>query len=222
MKLINEVVEDLQYLTEDNAQTGKKDYYLKGIFMQSEKPNRNKRQYKFDTLAREMRRYNEEYIKQNRAYGELGHPNSPTINMERVSHMIKELHAEGHDFIGKAKIIDTPYGNIVKTFIDEGARLGMSTRGLGTVTQGPDGISIVQDDYHLATAGDIVADPSAHDAFMQGIKESKEWLFVEGRYIEADIDHARKVIDSTPSKQLEAMCERLFEDFLNKLAGSKR
>jgi hypothetical protein len=221
MKLINEVVEEVKYLTEENKDTGKRDYFIEGIFMQAERPNRNRRQYKAETLLREMKRYNEEYIKQNRAYGELGHPSSPSINMERVSHMIKELRAEGHDFYGKAKVIDTPYGNIVKTFIDEGARLGVSTRGVGDV-RNVNGIQLVQDNYHLATAADIVADPSAHDAFVQGIKENKEWLFVEGHFVEMDIDQTRAILDATPKRQLEKVCAQLFEDFMTKLSGPKR
>ncbi len=217
MRLINEMFEEVQLLTETNKETGKKDYFISGVFMQAERPNRNRRQYALSTLQRESNRYNEEYIKQNRAYGELGHPTSPQINMERVSHMIKELNVDGNDFYGKAKIIDTPYGAIVKTFIDEGARLGVSTRGVGNVRIS-NGIQLVQDDYHLATAADIVADPSAHDAFVTGIMEGKEWLFVEGRFIETDIDHARDVIDRTPKKKLEEVCTRLFSDFLMKLS----
>ena len=221
MKLLQEVVEEVNVITEQNQETGKKDYFIEGIFMQAERPNRNRRQYKFATLEREMNRYNEEYIKQNRAYGELGHPPTPHINMERVSHMIKELRADKHDFYGKAKIIDTPYGNIVKTFLDEGARLGVSTRGAGNIRV-VNGIQLVQDDFHLATAADIVADPSAYDAFVQGIKENKEWLFVEGRFIEMDIDETRSIIDRTPQAQLEKVCTQLFEEFLNKLSGPKR
>lgn len=217
MKLIKECVEEVKVLTESDEKTGKKSYFIEGIFMQSNKPNKNRRQYMFESLNREAQRYSNEYIKENRAFGELGHPDTPTINLERVSHMIKELHAVGTDFYGKAKILDTPYGKIVQNFLDEGAKIGVSTRGLGTLVPGPNGINLVQDDFQLATAADIVADPSAHDAFVQGIKEGKEWLFVEGRYVECDIDRAKKIIDSTPSRHLQEMAVRLFADFMRKL-----
>lgn len=217
MKLIKECVTEVKFLTEADAKTGKKSYFIEGIFMQSNIPNKNRRQYKFETLNRETERYNKEYIKENRAFGELGHPNSPTINLERVSHMIKILRPEGIDFYGKAKILDTPYGKIVQNLLDEGAQIGVSTRGLGSVTPGPNGISLVEDDFQLATAADIVADPSAPNAFVQGICENKEWIFVEGRYIERDIEIAKKVIKSASQRDLHEAAVRVFADFMRKL-----
>lgn len=185
--------------------------------MQAESPNRNNRMYLFETLNREVQKYNENYINQNRAFGELGHPDTPTINLDRVCHMIKELYADGTNFIGKAKILDTPYGNIVRNLIDEGACLGVSSRGLGSLMPGKDGVNIVQDDFHLATAADIVADPSAPDAFVHGICEGKEWLFVEGRFVECDIDKTKKIIQKTNRKDIEKVAIKLFENFLRKL-----
>lgn len=217
MKLIKECVEEVKVITESDEKTGKRSYFIEGVFMQSNKPNKNRRQYMFESLNKEAQRYSNEYIKENRAFGELGHPDTPTINLERVSHMIKELRAVGTDFYGKAKILDTPYGKIVQNFLDEGAKIGVSTRGLGSVVPGPNGISLVQDDFQLATAADIVADPSAHDAFVQGIKEGKEWFFVEGRYVEQDIEQARKIIDAAPSRRLQEVALKVFEDFMRKL-----
>lgn len=217
MRLIKECYTEVKFLTEADQKTGKKAMYIEGIFMQSERPNKNRRQYKYDTLLRESQRYNKEYIQANRAFGELGHPNSPTINLDRVSHMIKVLRPEGNDFYGKAKILDTPNGKIVQNLLDEGAMIGVSTRGLGSVTPGPNGISLVEDDFQLATAADIVADPSAPDAFVQGIMENREWIFVEGRYIEQDIEHAKKMITRTSSQELYTTAVKLFETFLNKL-----
>jgi hypothetical protein len=217
MKLIREHIEEVKYITEADEKTGKKGYYIEGVFMQAETPNKNRRMYTFETLNREVEKYNDNYIKQNRAYGELGHPDTPTINLERVSHMIKELRADGSNFYGKAKILDTPYGNIVKNLIDEGASLGVSSRGLGSLSPGKNGINIVQDDFHLATAADIVADPSAPEAFVQGIREGKEWLFVEGKFVEVDIDNARKTIQRTSRKDIEKVAIKLFENFLRKI-----
>jgi hypothetical protein len=217
MKLIREHIEEVKYITEADEKTGKKGYYIEGVFMQAETPNKNRRMYTFETLNREVEKYNDNYIKQNRAYGELGHPDTPTINLERVSHMIKELRADGSNFYGKAKILDTPYGNIVKNLIDEGASLGVSSRGLGSLSPGKNGINIVQDDFHLATAADIVADPSAPEAFVQGIREGKEWLFVEGKFVEVDIDNARKTIQRASRKDIEKVAIKLFENFLRKI-----
>lgn len=217
MKLIKECVEEVRFLTEDDAKTGKKAYFIEGIFMQSERPNKNRRQYPFNVLNNEVKRYTEQYIKPNRAFGELGHPDTPSINLERVSHLIKELRADGTDFYGKAKILETPYGKIVQNLLDEGAKIAVSTRGLGTLVPGTNGVSLVQDDFQLATAADIVADPSAPDAFVHGIMEGKEWLFVEGRYIECDIEHAKKTIVAAPSRQLQEVAARLFADFMRKL-----
>jgi hypothetical protein len=168
-------------------------------------------------MEREVGRYNEEYIKTNRALGELGHPDTPTINLERVSHIITELRDDGQCYIGKAKILETPYGNIVKNFIDSGVRLGVSSRGMGTLAQSKNGINLVQDDFRLATAADIVADPSAPGAYVNGIMENKEWLFIEGRYVEVDIDNAKKQIKRASGKQVEEVALKLFENFISKL-----
>lgn len=217
MKLIKECVTDVKFLTEADQTTGKRKYFIEGIFMQSERPNKNRRQYKFETLLKESERYTEQYIKPNRAYGELGHPNTPTINLDRVSHMIKVLRAEGKDFYGKAMILETPMGMIARNLLDAGASLGVSTRGLGSVTPGPNGIDLVEDDFKLATAADIVADPSAPDAFVQGIMEGKEWLFVEGHYVEKDIEKAKKTIELASSSQINDVAIKLFEEFMRKL-----
>lgn len=217
MKLIKECVTDVKFLTEADQTTGKRKYFIEGIFMQSERPNKNRRQYKFETLLKESERYTEQYIKPNRAYGELGHPNTPTINLDRVSHMIKVLRAEGKDFYGKAMILETPMGMIARNLLDAGASLGVSTRGLGSVTPGPNGIDLVEDDFKLATAADIVADPSAPDAFVQGIMEGREWLYVEGHYVEKDIEKAKKSIQMASSSQINDMAIKLFEDFMRKL-----
>lgn len=217
MKLIKECVTDVKFLTEADQTTGKRKYFIEGIFMQSERPNKNRRQYKFETLLKESERYTEQYIKPNRAYGELGHPNTPTINLDRVSHMIKVLRAEGKDFYGKAMILETPMGMIARNLLDAGASLGVSTRGLGSVTPGPNGIDLVEDDFKLATAADIVADPSAPDAFVQGIMEGREWLYVEGHYVEKDIEKAKKSIQMASSAQINEVAIRLFSDFMRKL-----
>jgi len=217
MKLIKECVTEVKFLTEADQTTGKRKYFIEGIFMQSERPNKNRRQYKFETLLKESQRYNEQYIKTNRAYGELGHPNTPTINLDRVSHMIKVLRQEGNDFYGKALILETPMGMIARNLLDAGASLGVSTRGLGSVTPGPNGIDLVEDDFKLATAADIVADPSAPDAFVQGIMEGKEWLFVEGHYVEKDIEKAKKTIELASSSQINDVAIKLFEEFMRKL-----
>ena len=177
MKLISESnFETIQPLIEAKADGGK-DYFIEGIFLQGDITNRNGRQYPMSVLDKEAERYNEEFIKSNRAYGELGHPDGPTINLERVSHMIKSLQKEGTDYVGKAKIMDTPYGKIVKSLIDEGAQLGVSSRGMGTLKQTSEGVNEVQSDFLLATAGDIVADPSAPNAFVNGVMENVDWIY---------------------------------------------
>lgn len=216
MKLIKETVEQVKYLTEAN-ESGKKNYFIEGIFLVGDTPNRNNRLYEMKTLRNEVARYSEEYVKTGRALGELGHPDTPTINLERVSHMIVSLKEDGNTFIGKAKILDTPYGNIVRNFIDSGVQLGVSSRGLGSLVQAREGYNVVQDDFRLATAADIVADPSAPGAFVNGIMEGKEWVFVEGRYVERDIQRAKQIIQKTPTKQIESVALQLFENFLRKL-----
>ena len=216
MKLIKEVVENVNYLTE-TTESGKKNLYIEGRFLVGDEPNRNRRYYKMETLRNEVSRYMKEYVETNRALGELGHPDTPSINLERVSHKIVSLKEDGNTFVGKALILDTPYGQIVKNFIDSGVNLGVSSRGMGSLVQAKEGYNIVQDDFRLATAADIVADPSAPGAFVQGIMENKEWLFVEGRYVEYDIDNAKQQIRTASSKQIEEVALHLFENFLRKL-----
>ena len=216
MKLIRESIEEVKYITEA-SENGKKNLYITGPFLVYDKPNKNNRLYSKDTLSKEVGRYNEEFVKTNRALGELGHPDTPTLNLERVSHKIISLEDNGEAFIGKAMILETPYGNIVKNFIDSGVNLGVSSRGMGSLTQTKEGYNLVQDDFRLATAADIVADPSAPGAFVNGIMENKEWLFVDGRFVEADIDSAKKQIKQASRKDLERVALNLFENFIRKL-----
>jgi len=217
MKLIKESnFDSVRCITESN-ESGKKSLFIEGRFLVAEEPNKNRRIYKMNTLEREVNRYNEEFVKTNRALGELGHPDTPSINLERVSHKIISLTKEGNTFIGKAMILETPYGNIVKNFIDSGVSLGVSSRGMGSVVANNEGVNVVQDDFRLATAADIVADPSAPGAFVNGIMEGKEWLFVEGRYVEVDIDNAKRQIKKASSKQIEEVALKLFENFISKL-----
>jgi hypothetical protein len=216
MKLITERIEQVSYITEA-SENGKKNLYITGPFLVYDKPNKNNRLYTKDTLGREVNRYNEEFVKTNRALGELGHPDTPSINLERVSHKIVSLEDNGECFVGKAMILETPYGQIVKNFIDSGVNLGVSSRGMGSLQQTKEGYNLVQDDFRLATAADIVADPSAPGAFVNGIMENKEWLFVEGRFVEMDIDSAKKQIRQASSKDIEQVALNLFENFLRKL-----
>ncbi len=216
MKLICEVNEqDVQYITEAN-ENGQKDYKIKGVFMQGEIKNRNGRVYPMQVLDEQVKKYNENYVKQNRAYGELGHPSGPTINLERVSHMITDLNKEGNNYIGEAKIMDTPYGKIVKNLMDEGAKLGVSSRGMGSLKQNGNS-QVVQKDYHLATAADIVADPSAPDAFVEGIMEGKEWIWDNGVLREAQVNEYKEEITKTSKADLEGAKLKIFTDFLSKL-----
>jgi len=216
MKLITERIEQVQYITEA-TENGKKNLYITGPFLVYDKPNKNNRLYTKDTLSKEVGRYNEEFVKTNRALGELGHPDTPSINLERVSHKIVSLEDNGEAFIGKAMILETPYGQIVKNFIDSGVNLGVSSRGMGSLTQTREGYNLVQDDFRLATAADIVADPSAPGAFVNGIMENKEWLFVDGRFVEADIDSAKRQIRQASRKDIEQVALTLFENFIRKL-----
>jgi hypothetical protein len=216
MKLITELNEEIKFITEA-SESGKKNLFIEGIFMQSERPNRNGRMYSFDILNREATRYINEFVSKGRAFGELGHPDGPTINLERTALLIKELKSDKTDFYGKAKILDTPYGNIVKNLIEEGATLGVSTRGMGTLEENKEGIKVVKDDFYLATAADIVADPSAPDAFVRGVMENKEWVFVEGRWVGRDIEAAKRMIQKTSSKNLEETKLKVFEAFLKSL-----
>ena len=216
MKLICEVNEqDVQYITEAN-ENGQKDYKIKGVFMQGEIKNRNGRVYPMQVLDEQVKKYTDNYVNQNRAYGELGHPSGPTINLERVSHMITDLSKEGNNYIGEAKIMDTPYGKIVKNLMDEGAKLGVSSRGMGSLKQNGNS-QVVQKDYHLATAADIVADPSAPDAFVEGIMEGKEWVWDNGVLREAQVNEYKEEITKTSKADLEGAKLKIFADFLSKL-----
>jgi hypothetical protein len=216
MKLIRESIEEVKYITEA-SENGKKNLYITGPFLVYDKPNKNNRMYAKNTLAKEVGRYNEEFVKTNRALGELGHPDTPSLNLERVSHKIISLEDNGECYIGKAMILETPYGQIVKNFIDSGVNLGVSSRGMGSLVQTKEGYNMVQDDFRLATAADIVADPSAPGAFVNGIMENKEWLFVEGRFVEMDIDSAKKQIRQASRKEIEQVAFNLFENFIRKL-----
>ena len=216
MKLIKEHIEDVKYLTE-TTESGKKNMYIEGRFLVGDEINRNNRMYKMDTLRQEVARYTKEYIDSNRALGELGHPDTPSLNLERVSHKIVSLVEDGNTFKGKALVLETPYGMIVKNFIDSGVNLGVSSRAMGSVVMTKEGYNLVQDDLRLATAADIVADPSAPGAFVQGIMENKEWLFVEGRFVEVDFDNAKRQIRQAPRSQVESVALKLFENYLSKL-----
>ena len=193
MRLITEQNNDIEVLTEDKD--GKKSTYIKGIFLQTEITNRNGRMYKFDTMNREVGKYNEEFIQRGRALGELGHPEGPTVNLDRVSHKIVELYPEGRNFIGKAKLLETPMGKIAKNLLEEGVQLGVSSRGLGSLKK-EGATSVVADDFILSTAADIVADPSAPDAFVEGIYEGKEWALVDGKIKEAQIEAIKASLDN--------------------------
>lgn len=216
MKLIRETVEQVKYLTE-TTENGKKNLFIEGTFLVGDTVNRNNRMYKMDTLRREVGRYDEEYIKTNRALGELGHPDTPTLNLERVSHKIVSLVEDGNTFYGKALVLETPYGQIVRNFIDNDVSIGVSSRALGSLVQTKEGYNLVQDDLKLATAADIVADPSAPGAFVQGIMENKEWMFVDGKFVETDFDYAKRQIRQASSQQLEQVALKLFENFLRKI-----
>jgi hypothetical protein len=216
MHLIKEINESVNYVVEEKLGKGK-DYFIEGIFLQSNLKNKNGRVYSKPIMQNEVNRYTEQYIKKNRAYGELGHPDSPSINLDRVSHMIKELREDGNNYIGKAKIMDTPYGKIVKSLIDEGANLGVSSRGLGSLKTGQDGVQLVQDDFMLATAADIVADPSAPDAFVRGIMENRQWVFVDGKFVEKQIEETKRLIQKATSKNLNEEKLSAFRNFLNSL-----
>jgi hypothetical protein len=216
MKLIKEHIEEVKYLTE-TTESGKKNMYIEGRFLVGDEVNRNNRMYKMDTLRQEVARYTKDYINTNRALGELGHPDTPSLNLERVSHKIVSLVEDGNTFCGKALVLDTPYGQIVKNFIDSGVNLGVSSRAMGSVVMTKEGYNLVQDDLRLATAADIVADPSAPGAFVQGIMENKEWLFLEGRFVEVDIDNAKRQIRAATPRQIEGVALKLFENYLSKL-----
>ena len=215
VKLIAEAVEEVEYITEEK-EGGGKNYKIRGIFMQADIKNRNGRVYPMEVLDEEVKKYNEKFIQQNRAFGELGHPDGPTVNLERVSHMITSLKPDGKNFIGEAKIMDTPMGKIVKNLMDEGAKLGVSSRGMGSLRQ-KGGAKVVSDDFYLATAADIVADPSAPNAFVEGIMEGKEWVWNNGALVEAHVADLKKKFD-VKKHQRQVNLEALeFARFLEKL-----
>ena len=215
MRLITEQNNDIEVLTEEKE--GKKSTFIKGIFLQTEITNRNGRMYRFDTLNREVSKYNEEFIQRGRALGELGHPEGPTVNLDRVSHKIVELYPEGKNFIGKAKLLETPMGKIAKNLLEEGVQLGVSSRGLGSLKK-EGSLQVVADDFILSTAADIVADPSAPDAFVEGIMEGKEWALVDGKIKEAQIEAIKASLDNAPSPQeLQERKISAFETFLRSL-----
>ena len=211
MKLITETIEDIEVLTEATSNGGKA-YKIRGVFMQADIKNRNGRVYPVETLAKEVKRYSNEFINKKRAFGELGHPDGPTVNLERVSHMITSLKPKGKNFIGEAKVMDTPYGKIVKNLIDEGAQLGVSSRGMGSIQGGT-----VGKDFYLATAADIVADPSAPDAFVEGIMEGKEWVWDNGVLKSRTVEQYKEEIERTRRSELATVKSNIFKDFISKL-----
>ena len=214
MKLITETIQDVKVITEEK--NGVKSLFITGPFLVGEQKNRNGRVYSKSILEREVKRYNEEYITKNRAFGELGHPDSPSINLDRVSHLIVNLKQEGATFIGKAKILETPMGKIAKSLLEGGATLGVSSRGMGSLKE-VSGVNMVQDDYYLATAADIVADPSAPGAFVQGIMEGKEWVWDNGVVKEVSIVEMYDEIKKAKTRQIEDISLRIFENFVSKL-----
>lgn len=220
MKLITELNEDVKYVVEERE--GKKHVFIEGIIMQGEIQNRNGRMYRIDTLEKEMNRYNEQYVSKNRAYGELGHPAGPTINLERACIMFKKLYREGNNIMGKAKVLDTPMGNIVKGLINEGASLGISSRGMGSIKENKDGVMEVQDDFFLATAGDIVADPSAPDAFVRGIMEGVDWVWDNGLLKAQRLEQFKEQINRGSRQKIsEETAINVFKQFLSDLSKSQ-
>ena len=217
MRLISEELAEVEFITEElNEDTGKKSYKIKGVFMQSDVKNRNGRIYPQQILAKEVAKYNKNFIKEKRAFGELGHPDGPTVNLERVSHMITDLYPDGKNFIGEAKIMSTPMGEIVKNLMDEGAKLGVSSRGMGSL-ESRGGTNYVKDDFYLATAADIVADPSAPNAFVEGIMEGKEWVWNNGALVEAELVQMQREFDVKQSKLDEKRKALAFAKFLKRL-----
>lgn len=220
MKLISEVTfNDIAPVITESKDGKSKDYFIEGVFMQGAIQNRNGRMYPMETLQKEVDRYNDQFVSKNRAYGELGHPDGPTINLERVSHMIKSLKNEGNDIVGKAKIMDTPYGKIVKSLIDEGAQLGVSSRGMGSLKQNSEGINEVQGDFQLATAGDIVADPSAPNAFVNGVMEGVEWIYdaASGSWQSQQVIEEIQQTGRVSARELQERKIEFFNKFLKSL-----
>ena len=216
MRLIREVLETTNLIVESKLGKGK-EYFIEGIFLQSELKNRNGRMYPESVMDNEVGRYIKESVQKNRAYGELGHPDTPSINLDRVSHMIVSLRKEGTNYIGKAKILETPMGQIARGLLDGGANLGVSSRALGSLQANNEGVQIVQDDFMLSTAADIVADPSAPDAFVRGIMESKEWVFIDGKFVEQHIEEAKRTVRKASSRNLEEAKIYAFQKFLSKI-----
>ncbi len=216
MKLIKELIEEenLQFITEDRD--GEKRYYIEGVFMQADVKNKNGRMYGSSMLSEKVDEYVKNFIEKNRAYGELGHPANPSINLERVSHRIVSLERDGSNFVGKAQVSSTPYGNIVKGLLEDGGKLGVSSRGLGSLMK-ENGVLKVQNDFMIVTPADIVADPSAPDAFVEGIMEGREWVWDNGIIREKNVEDYKQIIEKTPSKDLKMVKLKLFEDFLSKL-----
>lgn len=215
MKLITEKIEDAKIVITE-GKNGKRNTFIEGVFLQGEITNRNGRRYPIQTLAREVEKYNENFVKSGRALGELGHPDGPTINLDRASHLITSLRQEGNNFVGKARLLETPMGKIAKQLLDEGVKLGVSSRGLGSIKE-ENGIKVVGEDFMLATAADIVADPSAPDAFVNGIMEGKEWVLAGGAIHESKIEQIKKRIDNAAARQLEERKISAFSDFLKNL-----
>ena len=214
MKLIKEINETVNYITE--GADGTKELFIEGPFLVSEKKNKNGRLYEYNTMKKEVHRYTEEYINKNRAFGELGHPDTPTINLDRVAILIKGLREDGTQWVGKAKVLDTPMGQIARKLIEGGAQLGVSSRGMGSL-KSVNGVNVVQNDFYLATAADIVADPSAPGAFVQGIMEGKEWMLVNGVWTEVDQSNAVAQIKQASRKEIENVSLRIWESFVKKL-----
>ena len=214
MKLISETVEDVEYITEEK--NGEKQYKIRGIFMQADVKNRNGRVYPMEVLQKEVSKYNKNFIQQKRAFGELGHPDGPTVNLERVSHITTSLTPDGKNFLGEAKIMDTPMGKIVKNLIDEGCKLGVSSRGMGSLTK-QNGANYVRDDFYLATAADIVADPSAPNAFVEGIMEGKEWVWDNGALLEAEMVEMKNEFNTKQRNRNANKAALAFAKFLKRL-----
>jgi hypothetical protein len=215
MKLIREEIETAK-VTITEGKNGRKNHFIEGVFLQGEIKNRNGRMYPISTLQREAKNYNTKYIEKGRALGELGHPDGPTINLDRVSHLITSLKQEGNNYVGKARLLDTPMGNIAKNLIDEGVKLGVSSRGLGTIRE-RDGVKVVMDDFMLATAADIVADPSAPDAFVNGIMEGREWIYNNGAVQEQTVEQIKKRIDNAALNQMEQVKLSAFNQYMQSL-----
>jgi|TARA_B110000211_G_scaffold153531_1_gene174362 hypothetical protein len=218
MKLISEQwSDDVNYLIEEDPKTGKKHAFIEGVMLQTEVKNKNGRIYPKEVMQKEVARYNKEYVEQNRAYGELGHPEGPTINLERTSHLITSLKEDGNNFIGKAKILSTPMGEIVKNLLNDGARLGVSSRGMGSLKADKQGVNMVQSDFQLATAADIVADPSAPDAFVDGVMEGVEWIYENGLIKAKKIEEYKHSIARARTHKLQEVKLNVFNDFLKNL-----